>query len=63
MFTVGVFLAAGVEWGVSEWVVTYSTERTGLGSAMANSTLALFWGGMLVGRLLMSRALTRCDPL
>ena len=63
VFAVGVFLAAGVEWGMSVWVVTYSTERTGLGSAMANNTLALFWGGMLVGRLLMSRVLTRWDPL
>jgi fucose permease len=59
---VTVFLAAAVEWGFAYWSATYFRDVVGAGTVLAANMAALFWAGMLVGRLAFGGLLRRVDP-
>ncbi|MDP9314406.1 MAG: MFS transporter [Chloroflexota bacterium] len=63
IFVTSVLLAGGVEWGFANWAVTYMTDLGGLSAPLAANVLSLFWAGMLVGRLAMSRVLASFDAV
>lgn len=57
-----VFLAAAVEWGFAYWAATYFNDVVGAGKALAANMAALFWAGMLTGRLAFGSLLRTADP-
>jgi FHS family glucose/mannose:H+ symporter-like MFS transporter len=57
-----VFMAAAVEWGFAYWSATYFLDVVGAGKVLAANMAALFWAGMLVGRLAFGGLLRRVDP-
>ncbi|SER27751.1 MFS transporter [Actinokineospora terrae] len=57
-----VFLAAALEWGFAYWSATYFADVVGAGKALAANMSALFWAGMLLGRLAFGSLLRAADP-
>ena len=57
-----VSLTAGTEWTFAYWVVTYMYQELGISYEIATNGLSLFWIGMFLGRLAMSRILSSLNP-
>lgn len=57
-----VFMAAAVEWGFAYWSATYFLDVVDAGKVLSANMAALFWAGMLAGRLAFSGILRRTDP-
>ena len=65
------FLYTGLEVALSHWTYTILTEHRGISPVLASSTVALYWAGLLCGRLLLgtvvdsvgSDRLVRCSLL
>lgn len=58
-----VFTGVVLEWSVSYWGATYLREVTALAEATAVSAMFLFFGAMLVGRVVSGVLVRRTDPL
>jgi fucose permease len=56
------FLYTGVEVGVGQWAFTLLSEGRGIGTAAAGVWVAVYWGGLTVGRLLFGVAGGRVAP-
>jgi fucose permease len=56
------FLYTGVEVGVGQWAFTLLSEGRGMGTAPAGVWVAVYWGGLTVGRLLFGVAGGRIAP-
>ena len=62
LFATIVLLAAGTEWAIAYWVVTYMYKGLGISYEIATNALSLFWIGMILGRFVMSRILSSLNP-
>ncbi|WP_397570799.1 MFS transporter [Schlesneria sp. T3-172] len=59
------FLYTGLEVAVSQWTYTILTEHRGVSSVGASAAVALYWAGLLCGRLLLGNIVETvgCDRL
>jgi fucose permease len=55
-------VAAAIEWGFAYWSATYFREVVKASTVLATNMAALFWAGMLIGRLAFGGPLRRVDP-
>lgn len=55
-------VAAGIEWGYAYWSASYFTGVTHLSTDLAATFSSAFWAGMLLGRVVFGRILTRFSP-
>jgi fucose permease len=53
------FLYTGIEVSAGQWSYTVLTEGRGLGGTAAGTWVAVYWGGLLVGRLVLGFAVER----
>ncbi len=57
------FFYTGVEVTAGQWSFTVLTEGRGLGTAEAGSQVSLYWGSLLVGRILSGFIVERMGPV
>jgi len=57
------FFYTGVEVTAGQWSFTVLTEGRGLGTAEAGSQVSLYWGSLLVGRILSGFIVERVGPV
>lgn len=59
------FLYTGLEVAFSQWTYTILTEHRGVSPVLASSAVAIYWAGLLSGRLLLGTAVDSvgCDRL
>ncbi|MFP2927668.1 MFS transporter [Pyxidicoccus sp. 3LG] len=53
------FVYTGIEVSAGQWSYTLLTEARGLGAAAAGTWVAVYWGGLLAGRLLLGFVVER----
>jgi len=53
------FLYTGIEVSAGQWSYTVLTEERGLGATAAGTWVAIYWGGLLAGRLVLGFAVER----
>jgi len=53
------FLYTGIEVSAGQWSYTVLTEERGMGATAAGTWVAIYWGGLLAGRLVLGFAVER----
>jgi len=59
----GMFLYVGAEIGQASWVPYYFAHNFGTSATLAGLALSLFWGGVMLGRLLTGKLTERISDL
>jgi fucose permease len=57
------FLYTGIEVSAGQWSYTILTEERGLGGKAAGTWVAIYWGGLLAGRLVLGFVVERVGPV